>query len=167
MDEIWDDRAHVCTDCLLYHANGTLPDETGHMTSAEAEVFLNTIGLRLEGSGFRLTLGWVREQHDCKSNYTVAPAYRRTNFISSRHEDRREFYSEGGFTGVASLAEMSFPNAVGLNIVSHDLKTEADRGGECDCETETFARHQCVSCGTEYAGEWHAATVWKADDSEW
>jgi len=31
---------------------------------------------------------------------------------------------------------------------------------ECDCERQEFGRHRCGGCGTDLAGERHAATLW-------
>lgn len=32
--------------------------------------------------------------------------------------------------------------------------------GECECETDPFSSSQCDGCGSPYAGERHALTLW-------
>ena len=40
-------------------------------------------------------------------------------------------------------------------------QTEADRGGECDCEVNTFSWSPCDVCGSNLGGERHAVSFWK------
>ena len=40
-------------------------------------------------------------------------------------------------------------------------QTASDRGGECDCETDTFSWSPCDVCGGNLGGERHAVTFWE------
>lgn len=148
--EILDEHAHICVDCLILHANGDCPPD---MSEAEQIAFGQAIGAHLEGRW--LTIGWGREEHDCAANVTVTALYRGGDENPPR-EYRADTVSEA-----VEKAEFDYPDAHGFRAIMHDLQTEADRGGECDCETDTFRDDWCDSCGRHVAGEYHAATIWK------
>ncbi len=40
-------------------------------------------------------------------------------------------------------------------------QTAGDRGGECDCETNTFSWSACDVCGSNLGGERHAVSFWR------
>ncbi len=172
-DELFDENAYVCTDCLVLIANGDGPDfsyqypekSPGEVAEMEADYYR-----RIEDTmrGYNITLGWGREQHDCATNVTVTPIYRNDTPATTcalvptgyREGDEREYRADTVSDAISS-AEFDFPDAIGFRGVSHDLETEGDRGGECYCEEESFSERDCAHCGTRYAGTWHAATIWK------
>ena len=47
------------------------------------------------------------------------------------------------------------------SCADEDGQTAADRGGECDCETNTFSWSACDVCGSNLGGERHAVSFWK------
>lgn len=160
-DELWDEKAYVCTNCLILIANGDGPDFAyQYPDKTEAEItemsadYDRRIAERMDG--YRITTGWGREQHDCASNITVWPIYRDEDGPIDREEYRFDTVSEA-----IEAAELDSPNAIGFRGVMHDLETEADRGGECECETDNFASRSCDHCGVSFAGTWHAATIWR------
>jgi hypothetical protein len=163
-DELWDEQAYVCTDCLILIANGDGPDfayQYPDKSDAEIEEMRRDYYARIdrEMSGYQITLGWGREQHECASNVTVTPVYQRLD-----ERDAREYRADT-VTEALDKAMFDFPDAIGFHGVAHDLETEGDRGGECYCEEEGFSERDCAHCGTRYAGTWHAATVWKITDT--
>jgi hypothetical protein len=169
-DELWDEQAYVCTDCLMLIANGDGPnyeyDYPGKSDEEYAEMRADYYA-RIDRTmaGYNITCGWGREQHDCASNVTVTPIYRReqdngVTVTVQSEEDAREYRADTVSDAIGS-AEFDFPDAVGFHGIAHDLETEGDRGGECYCEEESFSERDCAHCGTRFAGTWHAATIWK------
>ena len=165
-DELFDAEAYVCTDCLVLIANGDEPDfayQYPDKTEDEAFEMLMDYRTRIDDTmrGYRITTGWGREQHECASNVIVWPLYREEGTVDEHTEgDAREYRAEFVSEAV-SQAEFDFPDAIGFKAASHDLETEGDRGGECECETDNFSERTCDHYGTHYAGTWHAATIWK------
>lgn len=167
-DELHDETAWVCRDCLFLLANGDGPNyEYDYPGKTEAEYTAMraeyNANIDRETAGYHITLGHGREQHACATNVTVTPIYRTTQdngVVVTTMTDAKEYCADTVSDAIAS-AEFRFPDAVGFHGVSHDLETEGDRGGECDCETLSFSEQDCANCGTSYAGGWHAATVWK------
>lgn len=169
-DELWDEKAYVCTDCLMLIANGDgpnyeydYPGKTEEEYAAMRAEYHANIDRTM--AGYRITCGWGREQHACASNVTVTPIYRtdQDNGVTvhyQRAESTREYRADTVSDAIAS-AEFDFPDAVGFHGVSHELQTEGDAGGECYCEEDGFSERTCDHCGTHYAGTWHAATIWK------
>jgi hypothetical protein len=43
---------------------------------------------------------------------------------------------------------------------SHELETEYDRGGECECERNTFSWSACDVCGSNLGGARDAVVFW-------
>jgi hypothetical protein len=168
LDELYDEKAFVCTDCLMLIANGDMPNyeyQYPEKTEAECEEMTRDYRDRIERTmhGFNITLGWGREQHDCASNYTVTALLRsETDGDDYREGDEKEYRAEFASEALEK-AEFDFTGSdvIGFRAVSHDLETEGDRGGECECETDNFATRTCDHCGDHFAGTWHAATIWK------
>lgn len=169
-DELFDSEAWVCRDCLFLLANGDGPnyeyDYPGKTDEEYAEMRADyDARIAAETKGYRITLGHGREQHDCATNVTVTPIYRthQDNGVDVTYQ-REESAKEYRFDTVSEAieaAEFDFPDAVGFHGIMHDLETEGDGGGECECETLNFSVQDCANCGSHYGAEWHAATVWK------
>jgi hypothetical protein len=172
MDELWDEQAYVCTDCLMLIANGDGPnyeyDYPGKSDEEYAAMRADYYDrIEREMSGFRITCGWGREQHDCATNVTVTALLRaETTYLGLEPPftdgDEKEYRADTVSDAIGQ-AEFDFTGSdvVGFRGVMHDLETEGDRGGECYCEENSFSERDCAHCGTRYAGTWHAATIWK------
>jgi hypothetical protein len=177
-DEVlWDNQAYVCRDCLMLHANGEYGEE-----AYDWHPPLLTRSQRVDDNlaGFRLTLGWGRELHDCASNYTVTPIYRHVNYhLGSpremwgyepveRSEESREYYADSASEAI-DKAEFDFRGhdeweLCGFRVIAHELETDSDRGTDDYCDQDEgigFSTHTCISCDDTYAGSWHGATLWK------
>jgi hypothetical protein len=71
----------------------------------------------------------------------------------------------------AWLAEIDTRNAgyqITLGLLREDHactdeagQTEADRGGECECEVQSFSWSACDVCGSNLGGERHAVSFFK------
>ena len=163
-DELWDEKAYICTDCLMLICNGDGPNyeyDYPGKSDEEYAAMRADYDARIESTmaGYRITEGWGREQHDCASNVTVTPVYQRLD-----ERDAREYRADT-VTEALDAAMFDFPDALGLHGIAHDLESEGDRGGECYCEEDGFSEWTCDHCGTHFAGTWHAATVWKITDT--
>jgi hypothetical protein len=159
-DILANENEWVCIDCLVYHANGDLPE-----SEMEASELLHDITKNLDG--YRLTLGHTRELHACKTNYTVTPLYRVPQVMGAiDHEylggDPIEVYADTVCDAIERAESMCTDHdRIGWRVVAHDLTTAPEQGGECECEVIAFASKDCASCDRNIAGEWHAATLWK------
>jgi hypothetical protein len=174
-DELWDEKAYVCTDCLVLIANGDPPDFAyQYPDKTEDEIaemhadYNDRVDREMEG--FNITLGWGREQHDCATNVTVTPIYRTHQDngvdVTYQREESAKEYRADTVTDAIGQAEFDFTDAVGFHGVMHELETAGDAGGECYCEEDSFSERDCANCGTRYAGTWHAATTWKITEAE-
>jgi hypothetical protein len=170
LDELWDEQAFICTDCLMLIANGDGPNyEYDYPGKSEDEyaAMRADYDARIDRTmaGYRITCGWGREQHDCASNVTVTPIYRRTQdngvTVTTQSEEDAKEYRFDTVSEAIEAAEFDFPDAAGFHGIAHDLETEGDRGGECYCEEDSFSERDCDHCGDHFAGTWHAATIWK------
>jgi hypothetical protein len=165
-DELYDEKAFVCTDCLFLIANGDMPNyeyQYPEKTEAECEEMTRDYRDRIERTmhGFNITLGWGREQHDCASNVTVTPLLNLDSQPTIDIDGKAREYHADTVSEAIEAAEFDFPGVKGFKGIMHDLETEGDRGGECECETDNFATRDCDHCGDHFAGTWHAATIWK------
>lgn len=133
----------VCTDCLMLHANGETDPELSEEETAE---YLARVEHYTEGT--EVTLGMFRENHECASNFTVVT----DDDIS--HEVRADNEND-----VRDQFEFRTAPAI-VSITPHDLETESDRGGECDCEQVTFSWSPCDMCGSILGGARDAVTFW-------
>jgi len=164
-DELWDEKAYVCTDCLVLIANGDMPNyeyQYPEKTEAECEEMTRDYRDRIdrEMAGYRITLGWGREQHECATNVTVTPIFK-DEAGEPQESEASNGYRADTVSDAISQAEFDFPDAVGFHGIMHELETRGDAGGECYCEEESFSERTCDHCGTHFAGTWHAATIWK------
>jgi hypothetical protein len=169
-DEVCDEQAYVCTDCLVLIANGDWPDfayQYPDKSEEECAAMLADYKARIEREmhGFRITLGWGREQHACASNVRVTVLRKNTdadNPDEYRYAESKEYREETASAAIES-AEFDFigDDVIGFRAVMHDLETESDRGGECFCEEISFDTRTCDHCGDRFGGTWHAATVWR------
>jgi hypothetical protein len=137
----------ACTDCLMLLANGEGPSDR-----TDEELAAWQAGIDEHTAGYRITLGLRREEHACATNYTVT-ARDGTEFdfrAESKSDAHNAFYlAHGSGHGGARFA------------TAHELQTEADRGGECECETDSFSWSACDVCGSNLGGERHAVSFWK------
>ena len=164
-DELWDEKAYICTDCLMLIANGDgpnyeydYPGKTEEEYAAMRAEYHANIDRTM--AGYRITCGWGREQHDCARNVTVTPVWRTEGSDALTLGDEREYRADT-VSDAISQAEFDVVDADGFHGVMHELQTEGDAGGECYCEEDGFSERTCDHCGTHYAGTWHAATIWK------
>src|ERR1700733_13013117 len=147
-DELWNEQAYVCTDCLILIANGDNPNfgyQYPEKTEAECEEMLRDYHARIdrEMARFRITLGWGREQHECASNWEVTPLMRsdRDGEDFTEADGDAKGYRADTASEALDAAEFDFTgdDVVGFRVLGHDLETEGDRGGECYCEEESFS----------------------------
>jgi hypothetical protein len=154
----------ACTDCLFLLANGE--DRPDHMTPAEVRAWLADVERITKDC--EVTLGLFREDHECATNYTVT--YRNPRHLARApgvpygHLDVRADDAEDAIW----QAEMSRELPAGARIFTygvrgparHDLETESDRGGECECEQLTFTWSACDVCGSSLGGARDAVVFW-------
>lgn len=154
-------NAWVCTDCLLWHANGVTPEDSGYDDSDWSTALIEE---NLKG-GYSITIGHGVEEHSCKSNYTVtvdcAP-YEVWSDNADRTEALEAFVNLYGHHWSDEPDESGEFTPLTLTIVRHAPATAGDLGTDCDCETIPFDTRDCDSCGRRFGDEWHAATVWQA-----
>jgi hypothetical protein len=180
-DELYDEKAYVCTDCLVLIANGDGPDfayQYPDKTEAEITDMEVDYYARIETAmhGFNITCGWGREQHDCATNITVTPLFESDDDARGRcvypeepiqwANGDEKGYRADTISDAIGQAEFDFPSAIGFKGVMHDLETQGDIGGECDCETLSFSEQNCAHCDDRYVGTWHAATIWKITEGK-
>jgi len=134
-----------CTDCLMMLANGDEPED---WTYAELEVWRTDIAHYTEG--YNVVLGMFATDHDCKSNWTLTDTAGETYEYYAK--DITEVLSEHAWKH--DLAEVA-------SAVAHELETEGDRGGECECEQMSFSSSWCDVCGSHLAGSRDSVTFWK------
>jgi hypothetical protein len=140
-----DDRALVCVDCLMHHANGDLSGYDGDPAELERMIAEHL-------NGRHVSIGWGREQHDCATDYTV---------IHTRADG--EVDASDQRSGTAYPDDLDLPMLeIGdsLTIERHELQTVQEMGGDCECETYTFCSGRCDSCGQYIVGSYYAATLW-------
>lgn len=167
-DELFDEEAWVCTDCLFLMANGDAPNyayQYPEKTEAECAEMTRDYFARIadETAGYNLTLGHGREQHDCASNWEVQALLKSDRDGEDWKEGDAKEYRADTASEAIEQAEFDFAgdDVVGFRALGHDLETEGDRGGECECETDNFSHRTCANCKDSFAGTWHAATIWK------
>lgn len=172
-DELINSTAWVCRDCLFLLANGDPPnydyDYPGKTEAEIAEMYENyNDRVARETAGYSITLGHMREQHACATNATVTPIFKdESGEPKESIETSNEYLIHSGYPSEAiESAESDFPDAIGFRVITHDLETQGDRGGECDCEELSFSFQDCANCGAYHGGLWHAATVWKITDNK-
>lgn len=138
----------ACTDCVMLLANGESPTE---MSEAEASAWEEEISQR--NAGYNIALGMLREDHDCATNYTVTTSDGKTHeFRADSEQDARDQF---GFHHVPECE----PGIV--SVTAHDLETESDRGGECECEHSSFSWSPCDVCGSNLGGRRDAVSFFK------
>jgi len=137
----------ACVDCLMELANGESPADL-----TESELAERTAAIDARNDGYHLTLGMLREDHACATNYTVTARDGTTgDYRADSPADARDmFEQEHGYAGHGFIT-----------TTTHDLQTESDRGGECDCEVNTFSWSPCDVCGSNLGGERHAVSFWR------
>lgn len=151
-----------CTDCLFWLANG---DEPGRDYMTEAEVADWRARIAQHTAGTEVTLGAFREDHDCATNWTVtwhAPGSVRGSFRRGYLEVRADTYGEAMDEAYWSVDTPA--GAQGVMAHWHELETQADRGGDCECEQVTFSHTSCDVCGSHLAGAREAVVFWLQDD---
>jgi hypothetical protein len=69
---------------------------------------------------------------------------------------------------VARVEERNPAGSITLGMVREehecaddDGQTENDRGGECECEQQSFSWSPCDVCGSNLGGSRHAVTFWE------
>jgi hypothetical protein len=138
-----------CTDCLVLLANG---DDPAEMTETEISEWHAEINRR--NAGYHLTLGMIREEHECASNYTVTTVDGISHEVRADNEnDVRDQFEFGNDLPIVSIA-------------SHDLQTDGDRGGDDFCEVISFSWSPCDVCGSSLGGERHAVSFWRILEKE-
>jgi hypothetical protein len=125
-----------CTDCLMMLANG---EGNPEWTEEEAADYDKRVAHYTDGC--TVTLGLMREDHGCASNWTITDQAGET--YEYRAKDISEALSEHAWQH--DLAEVA-------SATAHELETEGDRGGECECEQDSFSWSQCDVCGSNLGG---------------
>lgn len=134
-----------CVDCLMLLANGETPTE---MDEAETAGYLARVARHTEGCN--TVLGMPREDHDCKSNWTLTDTAGETYEYYAK--DISEALSEHAWQH--DLAEVA-------SATAHDLETVSDRDGECECEQNSFSWSACDVCGSNLGGSRDAVSFFK------
>jgi hypothetical protein len=148
-----------CTDCTLLLANG---ETDPSWPEAEMADYLERVDH--ETAGYEVTLGKFAEDHDCATNWTVtwwAPGTARGSYRHGTVEIRA-----GGFRDAmeSALWHPAVPaGAWAVMARGHDLETEPDRGGDCDCERRSFSWSPCDVCGSNLGGTRDAVVFWPQD----
>lgn len=154
-----------CIDCLMLLANGeTDPD----WSPEELADYLARVDHYT--SGTEVTLGAFRSDHGCATNWTVtwhAPGSVRGSFRRGTLEVRADTYGEA-MDEVRMAAWRPWGDvpagAWPVNARWHELETEPDRGGECECEQLGFSWSQCDVCGSVLGGDREAVVFWSQPD---
>ena len=135
----------ACTDCLILLANGENPPG---WTDDEISAWHADIARR--NAGYNVTLGKIREDHACATNYTV------TTYGGNEYEYRAEdeFDARGQFVRARTVGNI--PALAIKSVTEHELRAAGDDGNECDCERDTFSSAPCDYCGSGLGGERHA-----------
>jgi hypothetical protein len=130
-----------CTDCLMMLANGEGDPE---WTEEEAADYDARVAHYTEGCN--VTLGLMREDHECKFNWTLTDAAGETY----------EYYAK---TITEALDEHQWHNDTDgiVSAVAHDLETVED----CECERQSFSWSQCDVCGSNLGGSRDAVCFFK------
>jgi hypothetical protein len=143
-----------CTDCLFLLANGDAPAD---WTPAEITEWQARIAHYTEGC--EVTLGMFREGHDCRSNWTVTylvPHRVRGSMVRGTVE-----VLAGSYADAMEAAHWEIPAGARLTVArGHELETESDRGGDCECEQLTFTWSACDVCGSNLGGSRDAVVFW-------
>lgn len=159
-----------CTDCLMLLAYGETPAD---LTEDETAEYLTRVERHCEDS--EVTLGMFREDHGCATNWTVtwhAPGSVRGSFRRGYLEVRADSYGDAmDAIFWAAGGQGTIPDrARAVMARSHELETEDDRGGECECERQSFSWSSCDVCGSGLGGAREAVVFWfgpaSSDQSE-
>lgn len=134
----------ACTDCLFWLANGDLPSE---LNEEEAHKWVADVQAR--NDGYDVTLGMLREDHACATNYTVTDATGEYEYRADSEEDARQQH------------DFKFPDVLIISVTAHELQTDQDRGGDCECEQVTFTWSPCDVCGSNLGGARDAVSFFK------
>jgi hypothetical protein len=140
-----DDRALVCVDCLLYHANDDLSGYDGDPDELERMIAKHL-------NGRHVAIGWGRDQHDCATDHTITV---------TRADGGVEVSDQR--SGTAYPDDLDLPRLeIGdsLTIERRELQTVQEMDGDCECESYPFRSGSCDSCGRTIAGSYYAATLW-------
>jgi hypothetical protein len=159
-------RGWCCTDCLFLLANGETPAE---MSEAETAGYLEDVARMTDGA--EVTLGMLREDHECATNWTVSWRAKSAVRGSLRHgtiEVRADTYADAMDTASWQIpaspklsAYCPVPYGAWLTVArAHELEDESDRGGECECEQKTFSSSSCDVCGSHLGGARYAVVFW-------
>jgi uncharacterized protein YktA (UPF0223 family) len=143
-----------CRDCLFLLANGdTDPD----WTEEELAEFL--VRFNKTSDEYDITLGMLREEHDCRSNHTILTADGKEREVLEDNEV--EAYLNVWDAGI-------------LRVTPHELETDGDRGKDDYCEQREFSTSSCDVCGSTLHGDRHAVAFFsktlpltKADIMGW
>jgi hypothetical protein len=152
-----------CVDCLFWLANGDEPSRD-YNTGAEIAEWRESFERGTQGC--EVTLGMFREGHECRANWTVtwhAPGSVRGSFRRGQIEVLADSFGDAmDEVRWAAGAHWSTVPAKAWPVMarSHELETEADRGGECECEQQSFSWSACDTCGSSLGGHRHAVTFW-------
>jgi len=146
----------ACTDCLMLLANGETP---GDWTEDEVAEYLARVERHCAGT--EVTLGMFREDHDCRSNFTVTYLIRHESVRGSLRRGTVEVLADD-YADAMDQAYWGIPARAWLTVArAHELQTEADRGGECECEQQmTFTWSSCDVCGSGLGGARNAVVFW-------
>lgn len=138
-----------CIDCLMLLANGETPPDMDESETAEylARVAQHTAGLDV-------TLGMLREDHECASNFTV------TDTDGNEFEIFADNTIDARDTAYWRLPPGQDESSI-ASITPHELQTEPDRGGDCDCTQVTFTWSACDVCGSNLGGTREAVSFFK------
>ena len=105
-----------------------------------------------------------REDHDCATNLTVTggrPARCSGSYRRGVVEVRADSFRDA--MDVAPWQPAVPACAWAVMARSHDLATEPDRGGECECERQSFTWSPCDVCGSNLGGARDAVVFWPQD----
>lgn len=145
----------ACTDCTMLLANGETPPD---LDETETTLYLERVARGC--AGCEVTLGMFREDHACASDFTVTWLMRHESVRGSLRRGWVEVRADD-YGDAMDQAHWAIPAGAWLTVArAHDLETETDRGGECDCECQTFSWSACDVCGSNLGGHRDAVVFW-------
>jgi hypothetical protein len=150
----------ACVDCLVLLANGDNPPD---WTEAEISAWHDEIDQR--NVGYNVTLGLIREEHECARNFTVrAVCARSGNGRRWQPYPQRislEFRADSESDARDQFEWEYLDNTKIISVTEHELRTAGDAGNECGCEIDSFSWSPCDYCGGNLGGERHAISFFK------